>query len=212
VRSFQSLAQNQSMEQWISKTLSWVREAGNPYYDWLFGDAARAESALTQWMRRPSSEVFVGRVSLLVDDGQTVGGFIALSGSELAACRRADAVATLQTVEPEERGSVLARMHSTRGLFTIPSAEEFYLSKMGVLPDFRGAGHGATIVRQYVDVGAALGFQRFRLDVWTGNRPAVQLYKAVGFRVLRESSIDQARMTYLDMALEHDMTRDQPRR
>jgi ribosomal protein S18 acetylase RimI-like enzyme len=69
-------------------------------------------------------------------------------------------------------------------------------------------------VRQYVDVGAALGFQRFRLDAWAGNRPAVHLYKAAGFRVLRESSIDQARMTYLDMALdmtlEDDLPRDQP--
>jgi ribosomal protein S18 acetylase RimI-like enzyme len=204
VSPFQSLSQDQSVERWISETLPWIHEAGNPYYDWFFGGAAEAGSVLAEWMRRPSSEVFVGRVRLLVDDGHTVGGFVALSGSELADCRRADAVATIQAVESEERGSALARMRSARGLFTSPSANEFYLSKMGVVPDLRGAGHGATIVRQYLDVGVALGFRRFRLDVWAGNRSAVHLYETVGFRVLRESSINQAGMTYLDMALEHD--------
>jgi ribosomal protein S18 acetylase RimI-like enzyme len=201
VSPFQSLSQDQFIERWISETLPWIHEAGNPYYDWCFGGAPEAGSVLAEWMRRPSSEVFVGRVRLLVDDGHMVGGFIALSGSELADCRKADAVATIQAVEREERGSVLAKLRSARGLFTTPLANEFYLSKMGVVPDLREAGHGATIVRQYLDVGVALGFRRFRLDVWAGNRPAVHLYEAAGFRVLRESSLDHGRMTYLDMAL-----------
>jgi ribosomal protein S18 acetylase RimI-like enzyme len=82
---------------------------------------------------------------------------------------------------------------------------------MGVVPGHRGAGHGATIVRQYLDVGATMGYRQFRLDVWAGNRAAVHLYEAAGFRVLRESSVDQGRMTYLDMALEHDSPWDLPR-
>lgn len=207
---FRSLTQEESVERWIWETLPWIHEAGNPYYDWLFGGAAEAESTLAEWMRRPSSEVFIGRVRLLVDDGRTVGGFIALPGSELADCRRTDAVATMQAVAPEERRSVLARMRSARGLFTTVSAQEFYLSKMGVVPDHRGAGHGATIVRQYLDDGAALGFRRFRLDVWARNRPAIHMYEAAGFRVLRESSLNQDRMSYLDMALEHDSPQDLP--
>jgi ribosomal protein S18 acetylase RimI-like enzyme len=211
VSPFQSLSQDQSIERWIAETLPWIHEAGNPYYDWLFGGAAEAESALTAWMRRPSSEVFVGRLRLLVDNGRMVGGFIALPGSELADCRRMDAVATMQAVAPEERRSVLARMRSARGLFTTLSAQDFYLSKMGVVPHHRGAGHGATMVRQYLDVGIALGYRQFRLDVWAGNRAAVHLYEAAGFRVLRESSVDQGRMTYLDMALEHDSPWDPPR-
>jgi ribosomal protein S18 acetylase RimI-like enzyme len=202
VSPFRSLPQDQSSEQWIPDTLPWIHEAGNPYYDWFFGGAAEAGLALAEWMRRPSSEVFVGRVRLLVDAGNTVGGFIALPGSELDTCRRLDALAAVQAAEPEERGGVLARMRLTRGLFATVSPQEFYLSKMGVLPGHRGVGHGATIVREYIDIGAALGFRRFRLDVWAGNRPAVRLYEAAGFRKLRESSARQTRMTYLDMALE----------
>jgi ribosomal protein S18 acetylase RimI-like enzyme len=201
---FRSLAQDQSVEQWIPSTLPWIHEAGNPYYDWFFGGATEAGLALAEWMRRPSSEVFVGRVRLLVDAGHPVGGFIALPGSELNACRRLDALATVQAAGPEERGSMLARMRQARGLFPTVSNQEFYLSKMGVLPGHRGAGHGAAIVREYLDIGAALGFRRFRLDVWAGNRPAVHLYEAAGFRTLRESSPHPARMTYLDMALERE--------
>lgn len=200
---FQALSQDQSIERRIASTLPWIHEAGNPYYDWFFGGATEAESGLAQWMRRPSSEVFVGRVRLLVDDLHSVGGFIAMPGSELAACRRLDALASMQAAERAQRDSVLARMRLAHGLFGSLSAQDFYLSKMGVLSGHRGAGHGATIVRQYLDLGAELGFQRFRLDVSAGNRAAVRLYEAAGFRVLRESSLPgQGDMTYLDMALE----------
>ena len=201
---FRSLPQDQSIEQWIPTTLPWIHEAGNPYYDWLFGGAAEATLALAEWMRRPSSEVFVGRIMLLVDTGHTLGGFIALPGSELDTCRRLDAFAAVQAAGPEQRRSMLTRMRLARGLFATVSAQEFYLSKMAVLPRHRGAGHGAAIVREYLDVGAALGFRRFRLDVWAGNQPAIHLYEAAGFRTLRESSAQQARMTYLDMALERE--------
>jgi ribosomal protein S18 acetylase RimI-like enzyme len=200
---FQGLSEDQFVERWVASTLPWIHAAGNPYYDWFFGGATEAESALAEWIRRSSSEVFVGRVRLLVDDGQAVGGFIAMSGPELAACRRQDALAAMQAAGRAERASVLARMRLARGLFGTISAQEFYLSKMGVLPDHRGAGRGVTIVRQYLDVGAASGFRRFRLDVWAGNTAAVRLYKAAGFRVLRESSLlGRADLTYLDMALE----------
>jgi ribosomal protein S18 acetylase RimI-like enzyme len=210
VSPFRSIGQDEPVERWIPKALPWIHEAGNPYYDWFFGGAASAQSALAQWMRRPSSEVFAGRASLLVHGGEVVGGFIALAGDELADCRRADAVAIIQTLPSEERDSVLARMRSARSLFTTLSAQEFYLSKIWVVPHHREAGHGATIVQRYLDLGAASGFRRFRLDVWAGNRPAIRLYEAAGFRMVRASSVDQGRMTYLDMALERDPPRDLP--
>ena len=200
---FRSGSEDQHIDRWIPKAVRWVHEAGNPYYDWFFGGSARAESALAAWMRRPSSEVFVGRIGFLMPDGRAAGGFIALSGGELADCRRADALAAMQTVGPEERGSLLGRMRSARDLFTSVAADEFYLSKMGVVASYRGVGYGARLVTAYLEAGAALGFQRFRLDVWAGNRPAISLYQAAGFRILRESSVE-GRMTYLGMGLEID--------
>jgi ribosomal protein S18 acetylase RimI-like enzyme len=200
--SFRSVSADASIERWIPATLPWVHEAGNPYYDWLFGGATEAASALGDWMRRPASEVFVGRVELLLDDGDAVGGYIALSGTELADCRRMDAVATMQAVGPDERGSLVARMRSARGLFATVSPQELYLSKMGVVRDHRGSGHGAAILRRFLDAGVAKGFRRFRLDVWAGNRPAIHLYEAAGFQVVRESTTDQGKITYLDMVLE----------
>jgi ribosomal protein S18 acetylase RimI-like enzyme len=206
MNAFRSVSGDESIERWIPATLPWVHEAGNPYYDWLFGGAAEAALALGDWMRRPASEVFVGRVELLVDDGHAVGGYISLSGTELADCRRMDAVATMQAVGPDKRGSLVARMRSARGLFATVSPQELYLSKMGVVPDHRGSGYGTAILREFLDTGAAMGFRRFRLDVWAGNRPAIHLYEAAGFQVLRESAAGQGRMTYLDMALEATTT------
>jgi GNAT superfamily N-acetyltransferase len=203
---FRSLAHDESIDRWISKTLPWIHERRG-----IRTTTGSLEAPPKPSRRSPGGCGVLPRrcssdgVTLLVDHGRTVGGFIALPGSELADCRRADAVATVQAVKPEQRGSVLARMRSARGLFRA-SAEEFYLSKMGVAPSHRGIGHGATMVRRFLEVGGALGFSPFPAGR-LGRKPAChRLYEAAGFRVLRKSSVDQGRMTYLAMVLQHDPT------
>ena len=185
--------------------LPWLQEAGDPYHSWFFkgiGPADRTASILAGWMRRRSSEVSVERAVLLVTGDRAIGGFIALGGADLQACRRADALAALQAASQEGRSLLAERIRLGQNLFGPVAADEFYLSKLGVAAGFRGAGHGTKILQRYLGAGAAQGFRRLRLDVWAENRPAVALYRAFGFDVTRESSNDQAGMTYLSMALE----------
>jgi hypothetical protein len=200
--AFRALAGDGQAERWVPEALPWVHEAGNPYYDWFFGGRERTLAVLGDWMRRPSSEVFVGRAVMLVEGRQRTGGFIALGGEELRQCRRADALAAMETAGRQGRGTLVARMRQTQELFGPVPADAFYLSKMGVVAAARREGRGGQIVHEYLSTGTALGFRRFCLDVCAGNAAAVRLYRAAGFRVGRSGSSQQPAMTYLRMGLE----------
>lgn len=194
----------EAARRWMPDALPWVHEAGNPYYDWLFGDPARATSALLDWMLRPSSEVFVGRAVLLMERERATGGFIALDGARLRDCRRADALAAVEAAGREGRRALLERMRSARGLFPPVPNDVFYLSKLGVAAASRRAGRGAHLVRAYVAGGRVLGFRRFWLDVHAGNVAAIRLYQAAGFRLRSTAVGGGPEMTYLRMSLELD--------
>src|SRR5688572_28555310 len=74
----------------IADVLPWVREAGNPYFDWLLGNAHATRAALQAMMRDESSQIAIRRACVLLEGEKPIGGFIALAGRELPACRRAD--------------------------------------------------------------------------------------------------------------------------
>jgi hypothetical protein len=63
---------------------SLLHEAGNPYFDWFFGDAERARTVIERWLLRPDSEVSMQRVVVLVVDERIAGMFEGLDGAALA--------------------------------------------------------------------------------------------------------------------------------
>jgi ribosomal protein S18 acetylase RimI-like enzyme len=203
--TFRSLSGDHDAERWIPQVLPWLQEAGEPYYRWFFGGivpAERTRSLLAGWMSRRSSELSIERAVLLVTGDCALGGFIALGGADLQACRRADALAALQAAGRQGQSLLRERIREGRDLFGPVAADDFYLSKLGVARGFRRAGYGAKILQEYLDRGAANGFRRFRLDVWAENRPAIALYRSFGFQVIGELRHDRAGMTYLNMVLE----------
>lgn len=202
--AFRSLAGDPEPQRFVAEVLPWLHEAGNPYFDWIFGGRESAARWIASWMGRPSSEISIARASLLFVDDRPVGGFIALGGADLAVCRKADTLAMLKEANSRGRADLRARMSAVRALFPRVEADEFYLSKMGVASDFHGRGLGRELARGYLAAGQAAGFRRFRLDVWADNKPACQLYESLAFRVIQESTSLEAGMKYLSMVREQD--------
>jgi ribosomal protein S18 acetylase RimI-like enzyme len=180
-----------------------IHEAGNPYYDWLYGSPATADAALREQLQLPSSEIWLGRVMVLLTNGELAGLFVALGGDELARCRTADALAALRAVGRSDaaRSALVARIEESRTLFDPPGRDDFYLSKIAVARDRRATGLGRALVHHYLGIGYARGFRRFRLDVSPDNARAIELYRSIGFQTLgvREAS----GITYMSMALGH---------
>jgi len=197
---FLTLSRVRDPERFVPAVLPWVHEAGNPYFDWFFGGADAARSVLRALMRSESSEVAIARACVLLEGRRAIGGFIALSGADLARARMTDTLGALKEVGVEERAGLAERIAAARDLFLPVEHDDFYLSKMGLVPERRGTGLGRVIVDEFLKCGAAAGFRRFALDVCADNLPAARLYRSAGFRLVRRSEC--AGMRYLGMILE----------
>jgi ribosomal protein S18 acetylase RimI-like enzyme len=56
------------------------------------------------------------------------------------------------------------------------------IQNVGVIPEYRGRGLGEALVRKAVAGFAAYGAKRVSLEVTASNRPAMRLYRTLGFR------------------------------
>ncbi len=59
------------------------------------------------------------------------------------------------------------------------------IQNVGIVPDFRGLGLGRAIVLQSLIGFRKSGMRRVYLEVTADNSPAVQLYRSLGFRLMR---------------------------
>jgi ribosomal protein S18 acetylase RimI-like enzyme len=196
--TFRRMSEDAEPKREIPAAVQWVDEASQPFFDWVMGDRSLALQTLERWMHRPSSEVSIERVVLL-EDTRPVGGFVALSATALARCRRADALAAALAAPPDQRSLLIQRFGVGRALFPEVHPDALYLSRMGVLPAARGQGRGRAIVRHFLELGMRQGLRRFALDVWSGNVGALELYRSFGFRATGENHAPQAGLTYVRM-------------
>jgi RimJ/RimL family protein N-acetyltransferase len=52
---------------------------------------------------------------------------------------------------------------------------------MGVLPQHRGQGIGRRLAEKTIEIAKLIGLERIELDVYASNKPAIALYKSLGF-------------------------------
>ncbi len=64
--------------------------------------------------------------------------------------------------------------------------EDVQVNNVAVHPDFRGRGVGEALMRHVIDKVRASGATFVTLEVRVSNRPAVTLYKKLGFEILGE--------------------------
>ena len=168
----------------------WVHEAANPYLDWMLGSAELARTALRRWMAKDRSEISLTRAAGLYEGDAVVGGYIALTGADLAGAARADTLALLAVVPRARRAGVLARAAALSELRSPVDPDQWFLTKLGVLEAHRGQGHGGAAVEHFLAAGRALGLTRFRLDAWEPDAHVVAMYERAGFAptARRESS------------------------
>lgn len=183
----------------IAEVLPGIHDAANPYFDFICGGPDAARATLNRWARRESSEVSIRRVVMIQNDGNAVGGFIAMDGLELQKARRLDMAALTMGGNSRDREAMVKRLHLVQDLFMPPEPQDYYLSKLWIDRPFRGCGYSKHLMQCYLQCGHRLGFSQFRLDVCAGNERAIHLYRTLGFIEGREGNAPEAGLRYLTM-------------
>jgi ribosomal protein S18 acetylase RimI-like enzyme len=182
------------------EVLVWIHGAGNPYFDWLFGDFETAHSIIQKWTSRDSSEVAWSRVQLMSGASGTVGGWVAMNGAELTAARKADTLAIMRDCSGALRQAVAGRLRLAAGLFAAPPPNSLYLSKFGISADSRGQGLGSRLLEALLNSARARGYERLCLDVSSDNQPALRIYERAGFYLDNRATTADGALTYLSMS------------
>ena len=76
----------------------------------------------------------------------------------------------------------LGRLMAARSAVSFAAPGEFYLSNVGVYPEFQGRGIGSLLISHAERQAAREGAQAIVLDVETDNEGAASLYERLGFR------------------------------
>lgn len=186
----------------IPHALPWILEASGPYYRALLGSAACVTPILETWVYRASSEISIRRVKFLLSDSEFAGGFIALNGLDLRKARKADTVALLTSIPVSERHAMMNRMEDLSSLFSPVADDEYYLSKVGLNPHFRGKKLGRLLIDSYLMDGLRQGHTRYCLDVEIHNEPAIRCYRSAGFEVSHRTQSKTGTLGYYSMRYE----------
>ena len=181
----------------------WIQAASQPFADWYFGDPDVTPEILTEWMARPTSEVYLGRSLLLHEGDRPAGCLLSMGGADLARCRAADFAAFCQDIGsgPEAEAIIEQVLVTSRTLFAPVPDDELYISRVAIDPERRGQGLGKALVQQAIALRSAEGFRKFRLDVSADNTAAIRAYEAVGLRIAGRVSDPGSGLEYCSMTL-----------
>lgn len=198
--SIEKLTQNPGKTVLTKKIAPWLYDASNPYVEWLYGESDSAHRYIIDSLERPSSELSFNRINALILNNGIAGGFIALSGRELLLSRKKDLMHMLLKTKVENRGAIREKIVNAEGLFENISESDYYLSRIGVLPEFRKRGYGQILFNAYLETGKTQGYNRFVLDVFAGNQNAINLYSKHGFKVISKRITKDGFLSYVTMS------------
>jgi ribosomal protein S18 acetylase RimI-like enzyme len=190
-----------ALEPFVAPLVPLVHEASNPFADWFFGEHDLAGVCIGAWLRRPSSELYVGRAIVLFEETTPTGCLIGLGGEELARCRAADFAEFCRSLgdDPDADAVVAETVNVSRTLFPPVAPGEYYISRVAVRYDRRGRGLGRALVERARTLARAQGYARVRLDVSADNLGAIRAYEAAGLRVVGTSRSEEAGLAYTAM-------------
>ena len=90
---------------------------------------------------------------------------------------------------PTDTGEAAERLAQFAPISEAMPADAFHISRLGVLPGYRGQGIARKLIETACESAGEHGEKLVSLFVWEDNEPALRLYDGLGFRELRRVTI-----------------------
>lgn len=178
--------------------IPWVHQSDAPYYE-IYLRGNDIDAVLRRWLRRRSSEVSLRRARLLIADDRICGGYIALAGGELPGCRQADLLDLAREMGEYSYSDLRARMDELGNLFAPVEEHDFYLSKLGVLPEVEDGELSHCLMDDCLRRAQQGGFGRVRVDIPERDEENREFYEGYDFRPIYRGKTDSSDLRYLSM-------------
>ena len=147
--------------------------AGMHFYDFeedMAGDAVGIFERLVECEKRTDTLYSHALTRVAEIDGVPVGSLLSYPGEIYRELRHK----AFTELWPE-----LARMDAESDLETGPG--EYYLDSLAVLPAFRGHGIGRALIRDGIEKGFSMGYDRIALVADADYPHLIRLYSSIGF-------------------------------
>lgn len=189
------------IERKLQDIVPWLHQAGQPFYN-IFLDGADPDSTLRRWLMRRSSELSLQRIRLLITDDRIAGGYVSLSGRDLPGCRQADLLDLARSMGTESYTRLRDRMEDLRDLFAPVEENDFYLSKLGLLPQKDSPSLRQVLLDDCIRRATQGGFRRVRVDVPEQDRSRRDFYGGQGFDAIYRGKAPTSNLKYLAMVFD----------
>ncbi len=186
------------IERKLIDIVPWVHQAGRPFFD-IFLDGADPEDVLNRWLQRRSSELSLHRTRLLIHDDRIAGGYISLAGRDLPAARQADLLDLAREMTDLTYADLRDRMEDLKDLFAPVEDNDFYLSKLGLLPSIDHPGLHQHLLDDCMRRAHQGSFRRVRVDVAEHHSDLRELYSSYGFQAVYRGKSPVSDLRYLAM-------------
>ncbi len=174
-----------------------IYESSHELLDFLFGDRASAEKALTRLIARPNGHFSYKFVTLLLVDDGICGAELGYGAGELASEEFSGALNMLRAMPfgrwPHLVGPV---NRALAGYVMPPSPDAYYINNIAVDSSRRGEGLGQKFLDHIVHQTRTTGYRCIELDVTDINESGVRFYQRYGFHCVATSSPEAAVKRY----------------
>lgn len=192
---------NFSFEDIAMLLLDGVVEASNPYAKYILGSDEESRNIYKNLIKIENSEFSWIRARIGLSGKDVLGFYMAMPGEEVKSCRAIDVIRMAKYVTGFWRKDFMRRLQACKSLFNDIEHNDYYLSSIWVVPEYRNSDVGKLLMLDYLEGGKKAGFKKYRLDVASNNRSAVNLYYSMGFKEIASNRLESGDLEYIGMQL-----------
>lgn len=176
------------LEPHIAAFLELECEIAKSYYGFVFDTRSDAQNWQATLFKSGDCEFGPPWARLMLIDGKPVGLYAAIPGADLRRIRLVSGMRWLRSQRTVD-AATRERVRLAARVSMQPGADDFYLSRIGIVESMRGHGLGRWLLGRVMAAAGRAGLQRCVLEVDPENVAAVGLYRRSGFASLGQHAV-----------------------